>query len=191
MTTPIKPDFEDLSAVAHDETPILTELRFPSPQRGRGVRGEGDHELVGICHLCHIQPPSLENPIQRGSGAQHRGGTVSSSNVAPRGGMKTSLALEAEMTRRVTPPHPQPLSHVGERGAEGSVLRPIKSRLADASTRARKVRANDLGGLFVHASLRTKPGSSGSIEESRHTNWATGISESWVCSCYRCSYGTP
>ena len=112
MTTPIKPDFEDLSAVAHDETPILTKLQFPSPQRGRGVRGEGDRELVGICYPCHIQP--------------------------------NLLAFKAKAKERAMPPHPQPLSHVGEMGVEGSILPLIKWRLADASTRTRKFGARTL-----------------------------------------------
>ena len=88
MTAPINLDLRNPAGVAHNGNPVLLALRFPSPQRGRGARGEGDRERVGSSSSCRIQP--------------------------------TSLALEAKMTQRVAPSHPQPLSRVGERGAEFS-----------------------------------------------------------------------
>ena len=154
MTTPIKPDFENLSAVAHDETPILTELRFPSPQRGRGARGEGDRELVGICYPCDIRPICLENPIQRGRGAQHRGGTEFSSNVEPQGRMKTSLTFKAKVTRPCdapSPPAPLPRWGEGSRRFSSSADQVATGGCVDEDS---KVRGNDLGGLFGHSSLR-------------------------------------
>ena len=174
MTAPINSDSGNTAEAAYNEMPIPTEPGFPSPQRGRGARGEGDREFFGICYPCHAQPTSLENnlpsSVEEGmpgptatagvvgvpcSSATDRttptaarraavplliqGGDSSlvSSNVAPHGGMKTSLALEARMTQRLMPPHPQPLSRVGARGAEGSILSPIKWRLAAVLTRAR------------------------------------------------------
>jgi hypothetical protein len=63
--------------------------------------------------------------------------------------MKTSLVFKTKTTPRVTPPHPQPLSRVGERGAEDSLLSPIiKWRLADVSTRVRRFRARILVGCL-------------------------------------------
>jgi hypothetical protein len=106
MTALVNPASRNSTRVEHNETPLLTELWFPSPQRGREARGEGGRELAGIRYHCHIQP--------------------------------NFLAFKGKMRARVTPPHPQALSLVGERGAEGSILPPFKWRLADALTRARK-----------------------------------------------------
>lgn len=59
MTTPINPDLRNPAGAAQNENPALLDLRFPSPQRGRGARGEGDRERVGSSLSCHIQPTSL------------------------------------------------------------------------------------------------------------------------------------
>ena len=42
MTTPINSDLGNTAGVADNGNPVLLDLRFPSPQRGRGARGEGD-----------------------------------------------------------------------------------------------------------------------------------------------------
>jgi general secretion pathway protein G len=72
-----------------DATSCLSSLRFPSPQRGRGVRGEGESTLL-------IDPRKTQTLSQR---------------RLPRADRLPWI-----------PPHPQPLSHIGARGAEVSYL---------------------------------------------------------------------
>ena len=107
MTTPIDSDLGNTAGVADNGNPVLLDLRFPSPQRGRGARGEGDrHATIGCLPLS----------VKR-----------------------SSLAFAAKPSLSVTPRHPLPLSHLGERGAEYSIL--SEAPRGERSLRARPQRS--------------------------------------------------
>ena len=72
----------------------LNPLRFPSPQRGRGVRGEGASTLLDI--------PA----------------------IVPRSSVQ-SWVSGVDLAERY-PSHPQPLSRVGERGAQSSIVTQVR-----------------------------------------------------------------
>ena len=104
----------DAPARLHDE---LKRFRFPSPQRGRGARGEGGSiRLIG------------SRVIQT----------------------RTRRWVPCLYRRYRNPPHPQPLSRVGARGAESTVL-PQQER--EKSPPHKTIRAASLSNFGILARL--------------------------------------
>jgi hypothetical protein len=92
MTTPINSDLGYAAAVAHT------------------------HNEMPVC-----TEPWSPSP-QRGRWARGEGGRHSATGCLPLRVRRRSLVLAAKPSLSVTPPHAQPLSRVGERGAECSIL---------------------------------------------------------------------
>jgi len=108
MTEPINHDSRTPVRVAQNEKPLSLELRLPSLQHGRGAGAEAE-------------------------GEHHRPVGCLPCRIHP-----PSLAFTAISILRATPPHPQPLSRVGERGGEDSSLPGMKWRQTNLSMWLRK-----------------------------------------------------
>ena len=79
----------------------LCKVRFPSPQRGRGVRGERARNQQDVF-------ASIPRPASR-------------------------AVFRELIQQKAIPPHPQPLSRVGARGADSKNVDRIRTKHAQAS----------------------------------------------------------